>query len=308
MTKDLDLHPVRHAQERVCARAGAARGAIAVGVVALALLAAGCSQSGVKGQVIATVNGQEITPQDLQAEARSNPVLTGADSSVLLQRVIARTLLAQAAHKQGLDSYAGYPSDIARLKQDFLAQRMARASLKPPAAPTSADLDKVMAANPYSFAQREDITIDDLTMQPPAASLTSLESLKNPTDVIARLTQLSIPYHRRTMTLDTAKVPAALAARLSTAPIGQMFFVRNDSQLAAMTVTQRAPLATPPEDAAANATQLFQSENVQQQIGALVGRLRAEAKVVYGNGFVPPKGAEGPATANAVGQNPAAAH
>ncbi len=306
MTKDLDLNQVRHAGGRVCVRAGARRAPIAACVVAVALLAAGCSQSGVKGQVIATVNGQEITPQDLQAEARSNPVLAGADSSVLLQRVIARTLLAQAAHKQGLDSYPGYPSDIARLKQDFLAQRMARASLKPPAAPTSAEMDKVMAANPYSFAQREDITIDDLTMQPPASSLTSLESLKNPNDVIARLTQLSIPYHRRTMTLDTAKVPAALAARLSTAPTGQMFFVRNDSQLAAMTIIQRAPLATPPEDAAANATQLFESDKVQQQIQALVGRLRAEAKVVYGNGFVPPHGAEGPATANTVGPNPAA--
>jgi hypothetical protein len=165
-----------------------------------------------------------------------------------------------------------------------------------------------MAANPYAFAQRQNITIDDLTMQPPASSLTSLESLKNPDDVIARLAQLSIPYHRRTMTLDTAKVPAALAARLSTAPAGQMFFVRNDSQLAAMTVIKRAPLPTPPEDATANATQLYESEKVQQQIEALVGRLRADAKIVYGNGFVPPKGAEAPTTANTVGPNPAAPH
>jgi hypothetical protein len=270
------------------------------------LLTAGCSKPGIKGQVIATVNGQEITPQDLQAEARSSPTLAAADSSVLLQRVVARTLLAQAGHAKGLDSYPGYPSDIARLKEDFIAQRFARSSLKPPSAPTPADLAKVMADNPYSFAQRLSVTVDDLTMQPPANAVQSLVTLKNPADVITRLTRLNIPYNRRTVTLDTAKVPAPLAARLATATAtaGELFFVRNDSQLAAMTVTGRAPIVAPPEVAAASATQIFEGAEVQQQIRELVGHLRANAKIAYGNGFVPPKGAESATALNAVGSTP----
>jgi len=273
-------------------------------LVAVVLLAAGCSKPGIKGQVIATVNGQEITPQDLQAEARSSPTLASADSSVLLQRVVARTLLAQAGHAKGLDSYPGYPSDIARLKQDFLAQRFARSSLKPPSAPTPADLAKVMADNPYSFVQRLNVTIDDLTMQPPATAVPSLVTLKDSADVITRLTRLNIPYNRRTVTLDTAKVPAPLAARLATATAGELFFVRNDSQLAAMTVTGRAPIVAPPGVAAASATQIFEGAKVQQQIRDLVGRLRADAKIAYGNGFVPPKGAESATALNAVGSTP----
>jgi hypothetical protein len=270
------------------------------------LLTTGCSQHGIKGQVIATVNGQEITPQDLQAEARSSPTLAGADSSILLQRVVARTLLAQAAHNQGVDNYPGYPSDIARLKQEFIAQRFARASLKTPPAPTPAELAKVMADNPYAFAQRQNVTIDDLTMQPPASAVASLVTLKYPADVITRLTRLNIPYSRRTVTLDTAKVPGPLAARLAMEPIGELFFVRNDTQLAAMTVTGRAPIVAPPEVATASATQIFEGAKVQQQIRDLVGHLRAQAKIVYGNGFVPPKGAEGGAALNAVGSTPGA--
>jgi hypothetical protein len=253
----------------------------------LAVLAAGCTQQGTKGQVIATVNGQEITPQDLQAEARSSAALAQADSSILLQRVIARALLAQAGHSRGMDRYPGFPSDIARLKQDLIAQRMLRSSLKPPPAPTSADLAKIMAANPYTFAQRQKVTVDDINMQPPAGSIESLESLKYPSDIMARLTRLSIPNSRRTVTLDTAKAPAPLAARLSTAPIGELFFVHDDNQLAAMTVVDRSPNPTPPEEAAAAATQIFEGAKVQGEVEALVAQLRSQAKIVYTNGFVP---------------------
>jgi len=252
----------------------------------LAVLTAGCSQQGTKGQVIATVNGQEITPQDLQAEARSSAALAQAESSVLLQRVVARALLAQAAHARGVDRYPGYPSDLARLKQDLIAQRLVRSSLKPPPTPTSADLAKIMAENPYSFARRQSVTVDDINMQPPPGDMESLESLKYPSDIMARLARLSIPNNRRTLTLDTAKVPTPLAARLSTAPVGELFFVRNEGQLSAMTVLERSPNAPPPDEAAATATQIFQGSKIQAQIEALVAQLRSQAKIVYTNGFV----------------------
>jgi hypothetical protein len=256
-------------------------------LLALSAMATGCHRQQAGGQVIATVNGQEITPQDLQAEARSSAALAQADSSVLLQRVIARALLAQAAHTRGMDRYPGYPSDIARLKQDLIAQRLVRSSLRQPPPPTSADLAKIMAEAPYSFGRRQKVTVDDIEMQPPAGSVESLESLKYPSDIMARLTRLSIPNSRRTVTFDTAKVPAALAARLSSAPVGELFFVRDGNQLAAMTVTERSAAPTPPEEAAAAATQIFEGASVQQQIEALVGQLRSQAKIVYTNGFVP---------------------
>lgn len=279
-------------------------GLLCSGLVALAALTAGCHQQGGGGQVLATVNGQEITPQDLQAEARSNPGLAKADSSVLLQRVIARALLAQAGHNRGMDRYPGYPSDIARLKQEFIAQRLAHAVVKPPSAPTAADLAKVMAENPYAFAQRQNVTVDDISMSPPESTVASFESLKYPSDVIGRLARLNTPYSRRTLTLDTAKVPAALAARLATAPEGEMFFVRNENQLAAMTVTGRAPISTPPDEAAASATKLFESAQVQQQIQGLIGQLRAKAKIVYTNGFVPPHKTDSPSTKNTLTLGP----
>jgi len=256
----------------------------------------GCHQQGTGGQIIATVNGQEITPQDLQAEARSSPALAQADSSILLQRVIARALLAQAGHNRGMDRYPGYPSDMARLKQDFIAQRMVRSSLKPPPTPTSADLAKVMADNPYSFARRQSVTVDDINMQPPPGSVESLESLKYPNDIMERLARLSIPNSRKTLTLDTAKVPAALAARLSAQALGELFFVRDNNQLAAMTVTGRTPISARPDEEEAAATQIFQAAKVQAEIEALVGQLKSQAKIVYRNGFVPAHKADAPPT------------
>jgi hypothetical protein len=104
---------------------------------------------------------------------------------------------------------------------------------------------------------------------------------------MARLTRLSIPNSRRTLTLDTAKVPAALAARLTSQAVGDLFFVRDGSQLAAMTVTGRTPIAARPDEEEAAATQIFQAAKVQDQIEALVSQLRSQAKIVYTNGFVP---------------------
>ncbi len=277
-------------------------------VMALASVAAGCSPPGSRGQVIATVNGEEITPQDLEAEARSNPALAQADTSVLLQRVIARALLAEAAHNRGIDHYPGYPSDIARLKKDFIAQRFMRSNLKPPPTPTPADLQKIMAANPYSFAQRQSVTVDDIGMQLPAGNAQSIETLRYPNDIVARLTRLSIPHSRRTVVLDTSKVPTALAERLVAEPLGQVFFVRNDSHLAAMTVTARVPIVVPPEDAAAAATEIFQSTEVQQQVDSLVAQLRSQAKIVYINGFTPPQKADPAAGRNVSGPSDGAAH
>jgi hypothetical protein len=195
-----------------------------------------------------------------------------------------------------MDRYPGYPSDVARLKQDLIAQRMVRASVKAPPTPSPADLAKVMADNPYSFASRQSVTVDDITLQPPAGSVESLERLKYPSDIIGRLAQLGVPHSRRTLTLDTAKVPAALAARLSAAPLGELFFVHTDNQLAAMTVTGRTPISIPPAEAAAAATQMFEAARVQQQIEGLVGQLRSSAKIVYTNGFTPPHKADASAT------------
>jgi len=144
-------------------------------------------------------------------------------------------------------------------------------------------------------------------MQLPAGSVQSIESLKDPNDIMARLKTLSIPHTRHTVTLDTSKVPAALAERLVDEPLGEVFFVRSNNQLAAMSVTSRVPVVVPSADAAATATQIFQAAQVQQQVDTLVAQLRSQAKVVYTNGFVPPHKAD-PAAQKGAGPSRGAAH
>src|SRR5277367_6372562 len=86
------------------------------GVLASLAMAAGCSPHGPNGQVVATVNGQEITTQDLAAEARSSNQGGAATKQSLLQAVIGRVLLAQEAHALQLDQTPGYPSDVTRMQ------------------------------------------------------------------------------------------------------------------------------------------------------------------------------------------------
>jgi EpsD family peptidyl-prolyl cis-trans isomerase len=254
---------------------------------AIVLAAAGCKAHAPTGQVVATVNGKEITGQDLLAEARASGAQGHQDPRPILQRVIARELLAQYAHDHKLDAYPGYPSDVLRIQQTFLAQKTLQTVVKPPTTPSASDIAAFETAHPYMFANRMRLQTDQIRFQT-ADNMKSLAGVGDMQALVSRLKSLNTPFDRQTRTLDTAQLPAPLADKIVAAPTGELLLIREGETVLGIVVQARDPVAAPPDQQAAIAAQLMAAASNQSQVDAEVNRLRAQAKITYQPNFAPP--------------------
>jgi len=252
----------------------------------MVLTMGGCTAKAPSGQVVATVDGKEVTDQDLSSEARASGAGDHQDPRILLQRVIARVLLADAAHARKLDAYPGYPSDIIRLQQSFLAEKTLQEAVKPPAPPSSAEVAAFIAAHPYAFGNRMRIHLDEIRFQT-TDNLNSVSGAVDLPALVSRLKSLSTPFARETRLVDTAQLPAPMADKIATAPIGQLLLLRQGNDALAIVVDDRQPIELAPDQQAAVAGQLLSTVASQREINAEVTRLRARAKIIYQRGYSP---------------------
>jgi peptidyl-prolyl cis-trans isomerase C len=260
-----------------------ARGAL---VCALALGVAACKPgSPPSGEVIATVNGREITSQDLLAEARASGQ-TNVNAQQLLQQVIARSLLAQSAHDQKLDAYPGYPSDLVRIEQSFLAEKALRSVVKPSPPPTPQAIAAFEAANPYLFSERVRLQVDQVQFEN-TDNMKSLQGADDLPTVISKLKALNVPFERKSRTLDTAQIPTEVSAQLAATPLNQLEFLRNGEAVVGIVVLARDPIEVPPDQTLSMATQLIERSGSQRQFDDEVNRLRAKAQIAYQKGYAP---------------------
>jgi peptidyl-prolyl cis-trans isomerase C len=244
-----------------------------------------CHPAAPKGQVVAVLNGQEITNQDLLAEARASQV--NAPGPVLLQRVISRDLLADDAHARRLDAYPGFPADMARMRSEFIAQRDVHSLLKPQAPPSDAAVAQFIEAHPYAFGQRTRLDVDDVRFQS-ADDLRSIQGLQSLDQVVSRFKVLNVQYERKKQQLDTATVPAELASKLMAAPLGQLVVIRGPDATVALQVDDRQPVSASPEQQKAVARQLMVQLATQREVEGIVGQLRSKAHISYQPGYAPP--------------------
>ena len=248
---------------------------------------------------MAVVNGQEVTFQDLAAQARADDA-DRANPKALLQKVIGRMLLAQEAHQKGLDRYPGFPSDMAALKQNFLAQKMVRASLKPAPAPSGSQIAAFMAANPALFARRAKVQLDEITIHD-GFDRKSLQGPESLDQLERKLTALNVAFDRRQQQVDTAEMPARLATRVLDSGDGALTFLDGPRETLAFTVTGRTPVSLPQESEQALAARLIQQQAGQQQVNGLLQVQESHARIAYQKGFAPdvtgPKPNAGPAKA-----------
>src|SRR5579875_2662233 len=107
------------------------------------LLLGGCGKKGSesldKGQVVATVDGKDITTGELNAELMGVNVPQGergkAIQQAALQQIVNRTILADLARDRGLDKTPMYLLQVRRGEDSLLVQMLQRqlaSQIKPP--------------------------------------------------------------------------------------------------------------------------------------------------------------------------------
>lgn len=277
-------------RQSIFGRGGSAR----VLVLAALVAAAGCSKEP-GGQVAAVVNDEEVTQQELRAEADSAGVrvppgpLPAPIASQMLERVINRNLLAEYARREGLDRGPEYVVRRRQLEQTLLANLATRKMLGTPPKPTPKQVQDFIAQNPTLFAERQRLSLDQLRFPTPAdpkriQQLTQLGSI----DAIARqLAASNVTAQRGTPVLDTATIDPAVARQIVALPPGELFDISTGGTTFVNVITARANVATPPATWTGPATEAVRRTGVGKTIGSGLEKLRKEAEIAYDPAYQP---------------------
>lgn len=278
---------------------------LATGLALVALVGA-CDRSKdtPKGQVVATVNGDDITIHELNSElSLARPpadVPRKTVEQIVLARVIERKMLADVARQRGLDKNPDFLLAQRRVDDGLLVQALQGDIAKKVALPTREAAEKYIESHSDQFAQRKLYTIDQIQfLRPPNIASLGLEPAKTMADVAAVLTVGKIEFRRNTASVDALTVNPALITEIGkiVARNPQEVFMFADQPQGApapvMYINKIADIKIMPftgEPAITLAQQVLQRENVQKALVANLSQFKAAAtpKIKYAAGYAPP--------------------
>ena len=287
--------------------------------IAASFTLAGCDQvkklvgGKPKGQVVATVDGQEITSLELRQEmagfSSRDPKIIKQAQQQALQQIILRRLVVQKAKDEKLDKSTDYTLQVRRGEEGLLTQLYERKLATALTPPTTAEAQAYVASHPGQFAERKIFTVDQLIAAPNSKlDAQKLASLKTLEDVKSLFDTNGVPYQQSVGEMDTLTANPQIVAQISRLPSGEVFVVPQrgayvfNRVAAVRTVPFTGDLAT---NYAMNALrQQRGGDAVRKNIEAL--RKAAESKIVYAPGYKPEAPAK-PAAAPAATAAPAAA-
>ena len=236
------------------------------------------------GQVLATVSGQEVTEQDLAAEAQAEGRPDALpDRSRLLDIVITRLLLAQAAHARGLDRAPAFPAARARADAQLLAEQIIRRTR--PAEPTKAELQGYIAGRPYAFANRVTLTLNKLTW---TTSLIGARMTGSTVDEMKRyLEQSHAPFEFVEEQISSDALAPSIVRQLLSLPPGSTVQIEEGSLRTALSVVQFAPAPLAGAAAQTLARRLLVQEQQRSAVSELAATLRRQTPIRLRRDFDP---------------------
>lgn len=262
--------------------------------IPLALMVTACDRKA-EGQTIAVVNDEEVTAAELNAELNAINLPPSASKeearSRILQSLIDRRLLAQAARKEGLDKSPEYLNQQRRLTDNLLINMLLSRRLNTAEVPRADEAVKFEATHPELFAAREIWTLEQLQFATPkdAATNAKIAASLDLAQLAQALTASGIAFTRSTNKVDTATLPHDAYAKIVGLKKGQPFVVPGGERSVASVITTREPSPVAGDQARAVALNAMRREQAANILKDRVKALRASAKIEYQAGMAPKK-------------------
>ena len=264
------------------------------GTAAILLVVGGC-QKKASGQVVAVVNGEEITQQEVNSELQGATIPPGSDKnkviSQLLQRLVDRKLLVQKAKADGLDKSPEFLEQVRRSQDGLILSLLASKAAKTISLPDSVAVTRFIASNPTMFNERRRYALDQIAFSQPADAkiLKDLAPAHSLDAIAAILTAHGIQFSRGKGQLDSAIIPPAMADRIASLPPGEPFLVPDKGRMVASTISSMEKTPTPDEQAKPAALNLLRQQSLSDVMQRQLDKARAAATIEYKPGFSPPK-------------------
>lgn len=263
------------------------------------------------GQVVATVNGEEITMRELNLEMvganipDANAMKSAQEQT--LQKMIERKVLAQAAKTQGLDKTPDYALEKSRASEALLAQALQTKLVKDVPKPAAEEIQRFITDHPNSFSERKIFTVEQVQMARPNADMAKdLIPMKTMDSVLAYLTEKKVPFKHDSGPMDAVGQDPRLVDAIEKLPKGEIFIIPVNGGITVNAVRDEKTQPFSGPGATDFATQVLTREHVQQTVSnAFQNYMKTAApKIQVNKAFVPPKSAPnplGPAPAAAAG-------
>jgi EpsD family peptidyl-prolyl cis-trans isomerase len=267
-------------------------------VLGIAVSAAGCDKikrrlgGEPKGQVVATVNGEEITALELRSElggfSSNDPKIMKAAQDQALQQIIVRDLLAQRAQEQKIDKTPLYTVQVRRGERTLLAQIYESKLFSTVAPPTRKEAENYIANNPDKFAKRRIYVIDRVMVAAAGSvpkdkipSIASLEQLKGLLDA------QGTAYQEVLSTVDSLNTPAETLKTMDNLPAGEVFVFQQGGALAFNRIVQTKEAPFRGEVAQAFASEQLRKSQAEDFVRTQIIGLRraAESNISYAKGY-----------------------
>ena len=271
---------------------------LAAGVASAALImVAGCHRgvgSAPTGQVVASVDGEEVTQRELSAELNgfSSPDenATRKAQQTALQGILNRKLLAKAAKDAGIAKSADYQLMRQRTDDLTLAQAYEQQIASKQARPTQDEIRQYMAQHPNTFAQRKIYIVDRIQIPGGTSSkvLDAIKPLHTMDDIEQVLLNAGIDYVRTPGAIDARSTPPAIIDQIAKMPASEPFVIPSGNSITISQIkeTRTVPFSGPAaEDFAQRA---LMSDRATKAIQARLDELRKSAgDVKYQAGYGP---------------------
>lgn len=265
-------------------------GVHALSLLLLAALPAGCDPGPPEGQVVARVDGEEITRRDLLLELQASGLAPGVDvdryRKALLEAVVARKLLAQAARQDGIDTTPEYLAAIRRDREQRLVQFLGDRDTTRLPPPTPDAIRAHAARRDSAYAARQLLTVEQLRVADTGAERAI--DLRGPIDAVAaRMDADGRRYRRDRVAEDSlALAPARQAALAATAGGTALRTDQPGEVILEQLVAVRPATIAPALRPAVARDELERNARADME-ARRTARLRARARIEYQPGYAP---------------------
>lgn len=254
---------------------------------------AGCGDKGhdgKSGQALVSVNGKEITIHQLNEElGRANvpQAQREAASKQILNALVDRQLLEQAAIKAKVDRDPNVMQTIERAKSQLVAQAYLQGKVANVAKPEKAEIEAFYKKNPQLFAERKLVEMEQLLIDSKFINdefKSAIGGFKSLQEVAAWLDAKGIQYDRGEVARSVAELPPQISERLKDARKGQLFVIGMGprTMLVLMDSVKDSPVSL--ADASPQIEQILLNQKRKDAGEAEIKQLREAAKIVYLDG------------------------
>jgi len=253
-----------------------------------ALAACGTQGSGKGSQVVATVNGKEITVLQLNRVLESSGVreVTPEVRKHAIESLTAEELLVQAALEAKIQRDSAFVQSLEHERRQLLAQLFAERMVYPKSVVTATEIADYYNREPLLFANRRKFRLTtfraaggDLTPQVSAA----LQQVKSVEDVRGILDARGIKYETQLASVAPEQLPVDELQAFAKASVGDLFInPGKDGSVMLMSVTaieDDVPLTL--ERARPMIEEYLRNSRNREATQAYLARARASAEIVY---------------------------